>query len=102
MTTTYFDSGQLIDIGSAPNANDGDTLRIAGAKINTIAQSLDSALDALDSDFRQQFDSNQIADGSISTDKIQDGAINADKLALGSLDNGSYAGSLNFDSTLDR
>ena len=99
MTTTYFDSGQLIDIGSAPNANDGDTLRIAGAKINTIAQSLDSALDALDSDFRQQFDSNQIADGSISTDKIQDGAINADKLSLGSLDNGSYAGSLNFDST---
>ena len=97
--TIYFDSSQLIDLGSAPNANDGDTLRAAGSKINSIAESLDSALDALDSDFRVPFDSDQIATNAISTTKIQDGAIIASKLSQGSLSNGVYGGSLNFDSS---
>ena len=95
---TYFDSSQLIDLGSAPNANDGDTLRTAGSKINTALQDIDSALDALDSDFRVDFDSSQIGTDAISTAKIQDGAITAAKLTPGSLGNTVYAGSLNFDS----
>ena len=96
---TYFDSSQLIDLGSAPNANDGDTLRTAGSKINTALRDIDSALDALDSDFRVPFDSAQIGTDAISTDKIQDGAVIASKLTPGSLSNTVYAGSLNFDST---
>ena len=96
---TYFDSSQLIDLGSAPNANDGDTLRTAGSKINTALQDIDSALDALDSDFRVAFDSSQIGTDAISTAKIQDGAVTSAKLTSGSLSNTVYAGSLNFDST---
>lgn len=96
---TYFDASQLIDLGTAPNANDGDTLRTAGSKINTALQDIDSALDALDSDFRVAFDSSQIGTDAISTAKIQDGAVNSAKLASGSLSNTAYAGSLNFDST---
>ena len=95
---TYFDSSQLIDLGSAPNANDGDTLRTAGSKINTALRDIDSALDALDSDFRVAFDSSQIGTDAISTAKIQDGAVIASKLTPGSLSNTVYAGSLNFDS----
>ena len=96
---TYFDASQLIDLGTAPNANDGDTLRTAGSKINTALQDIDSALDALDSDFRVAFDSSQIGTDAISTVKIQDGAVNSAKLTPGSLSNTVYAGSLNFDST---
>jgi len=96
---TYFDASQLIDLGTAPNANDGDTLRTAGSKINTALQDIDSALDALDSDFRVAFDSSQIGTDAISTAKIQDGAVTAAKLTPGSLSNTVYAGSLNFDST---
>ena len=89
---TYFDASQLIDLGSAPNANDGDTLRTAGSKINTALQDIDSALDALDSDFRVAFDSSQIGTDAISTAKIQDGAVTAAKLTPGSLSNTVYAG----------
>jgi len=96
---TYFDASQLIDLGTAPNANDGDTLRTAGSKINTALQDIDSALDALDSDFRVAFDSSQIGTDAISTDKIQDGAVTSEKLTPASLSNAVYAGSLNFDST---
>lgn len=96
---TYFDASQLIDLGTAPNANDGDTLRTAGSKINTALQDIDSALDALDSDFRVAFDSSQIGTDAISTDKIQDGAVTSEKLTPASLSNTVYAGSLNFDST---
>ena len=96
---TYFDSSDLINLGSAPNANDGDTLRVAGSKINTALQDIDSALDALDSDFRVDFDSSQIGANAISTVKIQDGAVTSDKLASGAFGNNVYGGSLNFNAS---
>ena len=96
--TVYFDSSQLINIGSAPNANDGDTLRTAGSKINSIAEKLDSALESLENQFNTPFDSSQIGTDAISTTKIQDGAVTFDKIQSGAITNTSYGGSLNFDS----
>ena len=81
--TTYFDSSQLIDLGAAPNDNTGDTLRTAGSKMNSIVVDLDSALDALDSDFRVPFVTAQFADSAVTTAKIDDQAITTAKIADG-------------------
>ena len=96
--TTYFDSSQLIDLGAAPNDNTGDTLRTAGSKMNSIVVDLDSALDALDSDFRVPFVTAQFADSAVTTAKIDDQAVTTAKIADGTITNIKYAGSLNFDS----
>ena len=96
--TTYFDSSQLIDLGAAPNDNTGDTLRTAGSKMNSIVVDLDSALDALDSDFRVPFVTAQFADSAVTTPKIDDQAVTTAKIADATITNIKYAGSLNFDS----
>ena len=96
--TTYFDSSQLIDLGAAPNDNTGDTLRTAGSKMNSIVVDLDSALDALDSDFRVPFVTAQLADSAVITAKIDDQAVTTAKIADATITNIKYAGSLNFDS----